>query len=621
MIDDVFTTLPTGGESQRVYNVHCQYDYIWYLSPVPFTRKCFVDVMRGLGMKVNNSNVLYREFTQYNQNPSYLPIEHLLVNAVKENCYWKNTKASANLKNIPVKNEIIVIDFSPLERTFYNTSKIMFEALHSTSPYESHAQNIHKDLFSASGLHKTAVQYLPEALLSITWSIECDISSEIARVPSTPRMKAEVDDLQRQLDEAKERGDENEVRTLTTNLGYKESYYQRNVREIREYKAAIESNLKRLQAFEEFLGDNLLQNCEMCGKPKILVRAKVCAHNFCPECAVKRIRDTKTCPQCEQPMQSTDGHPLYTMPVLDVQEDPRLLYGSKTINLGGYLQHLLQQKSTEPVKIVVFASLDYVLNEFFERLCTLDEVTFPNETVYCKGNVAQRTKAMESFLSMEPDSPRILALCKLYYASGILLPNVTHVVMLDSLVPNEHQYAPLKTNPKDLDRLIDEHSIGLNKQVTAVRLVVKDTLEYTEAVNKYGDAIAQQDVLYFPIIKQKQVKPAKEIVESDWEDEEYEDDEPEEEDKDEKMPKRPSRSKSPAKKSKSPKKKETKKRPRTKSPRKSKSPAKKMPKFELPDSDEDFELDDFSNESKKKRRSPRLKKASPSTGKGSNNKK
>ena len=561
-----------------------QCDFRWYVTgtPLPYGRVSLIGLAWFLGIETDkfSENILKIEVDQ-----RFIPIEHLLFTTIKSCLFWRNTKESVKdqIKIPPVNEQIYFVEFTPVEKVLYDATKFrtgsysklrLFCAINDSFLESIYLRKIN-DVNKAINYNRG---YLRDAYVRLA-------GYEIMHVQNLRAME--------------QTGTPHVANPAYNSLGYQtlksKERLDETIRAIQNYKKSIIQDLAELSILSTILDENEA-HCVLCNKIVYFVEETPCAHSFCTQCIHKHLETAQTCPTCAAELQKEDlKSVLLTVAEYNSVRDKagglyRSRYGSKFAAIGGYLQSIMH--STDNVKIIVFSQYEETLTDLTSIMCAADEVSFNNQIVYCKGNIFQRRKALNAFNSTEPGSPRILLLSLAHSASGTHLPIATHIILVDPVVGSEE-------NAKTLDSqaIARAHRIGQDQTVTAVRFIVKGSIEQDDYEGAYG-VIRSAEINQFSFSEKKREKePDTAVIPSDSEPEE------DDEEFDEK----------PKRKSKSPVKKRTGKSPtkRSVSPKKTTKP--KEPSDSEPEEDDE----EFDEKPKRKSKSPAKKRTGKSPAKRS----
>ena len=470
-------------------NFHC--DYRWYVSgtPFPLGRASLVGMMNFIGVEVEGA---YKDYLLqedlYFENDKYFPLEYLLFQSAKKQIYWRSTKESVEgqIEIPPVEEKIYFVEMTPTERLLYD--------------YRSYLSNQDKSILRQLCAISTAKSKITLEAAYLNNLTECLADINLARHCTEKNMEAKQD------------------KQIPPFL-------------YRRWDEALEQGFGVLKFYPKLL-KNCAKTCETCGSSSFFAeKVQSCNHLQCPECMYKHLETSKFCPSCAALTSLLKLSPqLYTEPTEDnliCEKAPLLvsLYGSKFVALGGYLQSILDPSKT--VKVIIFSQYEQTLINLTHILCKLDAATFENQIVYCKGNINQRRKVIDQFNSTSNDSPKILLLSLSHSASGTHLPIATHIILVDPVVGSEEN-----AKATDSQAIARAHRIGQNKTVTAVRFIVKDSVEQDDYEGAYG-SITQAELSTFmieerkitppePQTRSKSPKPKK----NDSDEEEYEEEKP-----------------------------------------------------------------------------------------------
>jgi len=140
--------------------------------------------------------------------------------------------------------------------------------------------------------------------------------------------------------------------------------------------------------------------------------------------------------------------------------------------ISAFLQWTIDTLKDERNRIVIFSQYQYTLTTC-ERLLKRSDI----KTVWCKGNVHMRQKALAAFQSEDWDqkSARILMLSLVQAAAGANLTKATHICLLDPVAGTEE--AAYTTEVQAVGRAVRQ-AMDNDRPCRIVRFIVKDTIEH-----------------------------------------------------------------------------------------------------------------------------------------------
>eukprot|EP00026_Physarum_polycephalum_P006091 Phypoly_transcript_06132.p1 GENE.Phypoly_transcript_06132~~Phypoly_transcript_06132.p1 ORF type:complete len:588 (+),score=154.11 Phypoly_transcript_06132:77-1765(+) len=146
------------------------------------------------------------------------------------------------------------------------------------------------------------------------------------------------------------------------------------------------------------------------------------------------------------------------------------IHGTK---MGNFILYMKKLWTDNPnAKLIIFSQFDALL-EKISQLFTEHNV----DHAFVEGSSVQRRKKVAEFRSQE--STRALLLNIRSAASGLNIIEATHIILMEPLQGDDAK----ATEAQAIGRA---HRQGQTSQVTVVRFVVKDTIEYNAHVQHYG---------------------------------------------------------------------------------------------------------------------------------------
>jgi SNF2 family DNA or RNA helicase len=190
----------------------------------------------------------------------------------------------------------------------------------------------------------------------------------------------------------------------------------------------------------------------------------ICSHLFCFTCMQEACKTIKDCPNCKTLLGPDKFFKLITKQ--DTKNNSTDL--SKMINkIGTKPAHLISYlKKYKDRKTILFSQWDDLLTQIGQLL---SEYKISN--LFCRGNFAQRSKAISRFNN--DDDTQVIMLSLVNSASGTNLTSASQVILLDS-VNGTPEYA------RDVENQAIARAIRLgqkNKYVKVIRFLIKNTIE------------------------------------------------------------------------------------------------------------------------------------------------
>ena len=410
---------------------------------------------------------------------------------MKATLFWRNTKESVKeqIELPPVLEKIYFIEFSDIEKVLYDSRKITAKSVSELREFCA---------IPNQGRHYSLESKYLEAVRQVEQQIQYT-RVELRRIQQILEQQTRtLEDWNRQL---QLHGDPENAKYIHDRIRETTGYSNSTRTSIASNKNTIIQRLAQLSILSTVLENNN-STCPLCNKIIYFYEVTPCGHRTCVDCITNHLLNNSTCPICDEPLiQSAVTTQLVSRIVINNRVTNPLVarYGSKLIAIAGYLQEVVQ--SNDNVKVIVFSQDEERLVTLSSILLSYDEVSCNNQMVHCKGTISQRRKAIERFNSEEEGSARILLLSLAHNASGTQLPIATHIVLVDPVVGS-------KDNAKALDSqaIARAHRIGQGKPVTAIRFIIKNSIEQNDYEAAYG-AIHTAEPSTFTITEHKLPQP------------------------------------------------------------------------------------------------------------------
>ena len=401
----------------------------------------------------------------------------------RKHLYRRNTKAGVK-KEVdipPVEERVMCVSLTPIEQTIYDA-----EAFES----DTRLRGVISDPKSfCSSFGSLEDPLLPNKILR-------SYRKRLAeKVTSLKASRVQLHSLKEQLNG-----------TIPLALGYR--YHS-----LKSVEHEVDKVEKDIQDSENFIlvkycqiacfcrlmmGDKGNDVCDACYQYASGRLALSCSHHLCLGCFSKAGSLSFACPVCSKRMdlssasfpEAIHDEEIAKTYSVDMNEDPRCTairqhFGSKFAATTMYLEELLR---TQPeAKMIVFSQYDTVLQTVSSELEKLDPETFKNCTAACKGSVHSRNKQLARFQSNKKGSARILLLSLKNSASGTHLAAATHVLLLDPVVGGAGE-----ARATDAQAIARAHRLGQDKQVTAVRFIVTNTIDQDDYEKSYGKLLTHR---------------------------------------------------------------------------------------------------------------------------------
>ena len=475
-----------------------QADYRWYVTgtPVPLGRASLAAALNFLGINLSQFN---SELLREKQKSCMYPLEHLLFDAAKRCLFWRNTKESVKgqIEIPPLVEEIHFIEFSPLEKVMYDAAKASDSPLNELRkfcaiPTEEKGKQSRSSSKKNDNLEKRYLLYIRDT----NEKINSHRNLYYYHLQEIVTLNTQIEDTEAEiLRHANPHGAElrlkNEKRKML-----------RLVRERDVQKQCMINNLAALSVLSRMI-ENTGTTCLLCNKTIYFCDQTPCEHEFCAECINEHLETQNTCPTCSSPLRKQSLTSKLVSHSLSTYDKPNndliTQFGGKLVAVGGYLQDVM--RSTNKVKMIVFSQYEETLMCLTKILKRVDEESFRHQIVYCKGNITRRRKILDLFNSEEEGSPRILLLSLSHNASGTHLPIATHIILVDPVVGTEENAKAL-----DSQAIARAHRIGQSQSVTAVRFIVRNSVEQDDYEGAYGKIQGGQLNKYSLVVKEFEKK-------------------------------------------------------------------------------------------------------------------
>lgn len=206
-----------------------------------------------------------------------------------------------------------------------------------------------------------------------------------------------------------------------------------------------------------------------------------CGHIFCYDCITLTINKFHNCPYCKKTLNINNYYRLSFE-----KEKPKELPTNKTqlINLVGTKLANLILYLRESDHTIIFSQWDDLLHRVGR---ILQENNIP--TVFCRGNIYQRDKAIRDFNS--DNKIKIIMLSSDSAAAGTNLTKAKQVIFIDPIYGN-YKFR------KDQERqaIGRAHRLGQKSKIKIIRFIIHDSVE--EDIHKINKT---EDKLYDPIFE------------------------------------------------------------------------------------------------------------------------
>ena len=394
----------------------------------------FKSVMEYLGLHT---------YKNFNDNKFKLTFENIkkenifsksFMDQIMSKLYYRNTKNGSGKEVIipPILEEVIMLDLTPIEKSIYKTS--LNEGELYLRQICCHPQISDKDIATLGANN-----------LSLG-----DVKLKLIKHNETQKIIFE-NKLREILN------DEDKIETHKVTIkNYKNK--------ISEYNFLIKmfTNLDPMKPSDG--KDDICSVC-MCDFENPVITK--CGHKFCKEC-LETVLNTarKNCPVCRKVINSNDMFKLGRQKELNI--DPLTYkYGSK---MGKLISLCNKINSNPDNRMIIFSQWDRMLIKISE---TLQEQNI--DSVFCKGNVYQRNKAIRTFkqgLIRKKNPVRIIMLSTKNAASGINLNEANYIIFVDPIDGTSEEIKAIRNQALGRTQRINQ-----DKQVRVIDLIIKNTIE------------------------------------------------------------------------------------------------------------------------------------------------
>ena len=190
-----------------------------------------------------------------------------------------------------------------------------------------------------------------------------------------------------------------------------------------------------------------------------------CGHIYCYECINVTIQNTNNCPMCRTRITKND---LYTISFLPIPKMRSTIINNKLElinNVGTKLANLIYYLKTIKNHVIIFSQWNNLLTKVGVVLNK-----HGINSVFCKGNVWQRNKIINTF--NDDDSLRVLLLSSENAASGTNLCKASKVIFIDAF-----DGTPEYIQQSEWQAIGRIYRLGQTQDVEIVRFIIKDTIE------------------------------------------------------------------------------------------------------------------------------------------------
>jgi len=218
---------------------------------------------------------------------------------------------------------------------------------------------------------------------------------------------------------------------------------------------------------DEIEDDDIEDECLVCMAQitREDIGVTMCGHVFCYKCLTKAIEKSGCCPVCKKQL-TKDKYFTVACKIEDKYNDTDCKTLSElTKKIGTKLANLVMLLKNTDKHTIVFSQWPELLTKI-GRILTENGV--PN--IFCKGTVFRRDKCIRNF--NEKNDVKVIMLSSGSMASGTNLTKATQIIFVDPAY-GTYEYR-IDLEKQAIGRA---HRTGQTKEVTVIRLIIKDSIE------------------------------------------------------------------------------------------------------------------------------------------------
>lgn len=420
--------------------------YRWYVTGTPFPNKQasldaalqFID-WKSTHQQKGSWSGYHRHAGAY--------VDWVVNDLIINNFYWRHTKESIGTEyNVPSVVEVMLLDMSEVERGMYYSAAGDELRLRQLC---CHPQISDQDRHILGDSKKT----LEEIRVLFVEHTQKEFERVLSEIEEVQEEKKELERS------AKTNADKEKLRA-------KESTLTRLQTQSRQLK----SSLAYFASIMPKISQSTSEPCVICFDDIVALTITSCGHFFCKQCVQNAVSSQKKCPVCRNPLTMNQ-----LTEVLDEGQEEELeatnsmkemidKYGTKMAHLVKYLNEVWENEADG--RVIIFSQWDKMLHQIGD---SLKENGI--KTVYVKGNVHQRNKAISTFKSQ--DDVRVIMLSLENAASGTNLTEASHIILIDPIAGTKEQATAIESQA-----IGRAHRQGQKQQVSVMRMIMKDTVEH-----------------------------------------------------------------------------------------------------------------------------------------------
>lgn len=457
--------LPSSG-LQMLENLTARHK--WYMTgtPLPHKEKSLRGALKFLEMKLDDRSLMYDDGSLKidEEGLCFGSVHKFILDTI----YVRNTKQSVGKQyNVPeYTEELLLLTMSDVERGIYESASNQEEKRQLCCHLQIAAR-----VKQIAGIQQKSLDEVKDAMIAHT--------------------KLEIHKHEFWIAEAKLKLD-SELAMAVDNL-YNRDDHKYRIKQYQEKIASSEDAIKKLSAslsYFENIAPRITQSadepCVICLDNIVRLTVTPCGHLFCRNCIVPCVQQQEMCPTCRKHIAESE-----LVEVKDPNQRENLnrsaelqklteQFGTKMAYLIFYLRYLF--KSDPNSRVIIFSQWDELLHKIGS---TLNEHGIRN--VFVKGNVHVRNKAISSFRKQE--KTRVIMLSLQNAASGTNLVEASHVILIDPVAGSKEEARAIEAQA-----IGRAHRMGQDKEITVVRMIVKDTIEHELYLRNNSETIQQMEL-------------------------------------------------------------------------------------------------------------------------------
>lgn len=407
-------------------------DFKWIISGTAFTSDTgFKHMIKFLDFKIHYT--LNFKDKEYDIEVKYEDLKvvnfNLFSKDILSKIYCRNTKQSIENEHKfkKIKNKIIYINFTPIEKELYSQQK---------------CRNNNRTYLRQLCCHFN----ISEAQMNMLGNNP--VSLEDVRKKMIDFYNNKIKKAQKILDE------------MTVDDHNYEYRKQEWLSKINNWKYVIRQ-FENINPINPALKD---EECIICLCEFTDPVMTSCGHIYCKECLQNSFKVNKNCPLCREIIKS-----FYLINKKEEELDYETYkYGSKMAMLMKIVRDIINKDPNN--KIIIFSQWDRLLHTIGKTLI-LNDIN----TVYLKGTVYQKINAISSFKkgkNKKNNEVKVIMLSTTQAGSGTNLIETSHIIFMDPIDGTKHQRENIENQA-----IGRANRIGQNKEIKVIKLITKDTIE------------------------------------------------------------------------------------------------------------------------------------------------